>query len=47
MRYIPQEFYQMLPFLVTAVVLIVNSGGKKKEGVAPLACGTNYFREDR
>ena len=44
---IPDEFYQMLPFFITAVVLIVSSMRKKKDGQQPAACGMNYFREER
>ncbi len=44
---IPEEFYQMLPFVVTALVLIVSSMRKRKEGSQPSWCGINYYREDR
>jgi simple sugar transport system permease protein len=44
---IPDEFYQMLPFLITALVLIFSSMQKKKKGVQPAACGVNYYREER
>ncbi len=44
---IPDEFYQMLPFLITAVVLIFSSLRKKRTGGQPAACGINYFREER
>lgn len=47
MNYIPNEFYQMLPFAITALVLIVSSIRKKKAGQQPAAVGINYFREDR
>ncbi|MDR2634493.1 MAG: ABC transporter permease [Clostridiales bacterium] len=47
MTQIPLDFYQMLPFLVTAVILIVNSMRKSKSGNAPAAVGLNYFREER
>lgn len=43
---IPAEFYQMLPFVVTALVLIISSMRKKK-GAEPSYCGINYYREDR
>jgi len=43
---IPNEFYQMLPFLITAIVLVVSSVRKKRDG-QPQACGVNYFREER
>lgn len=44
---IPDEFYQMLPFLITAIILVISSMSKKKSGIQPAACGINYFREDR
>lgn len=44
---IPVEFYKMLPFVITALVIILNSIGKKKEGIQPTACGINYYREER
>ena len=44
---IPNEFYQALPFLITAIVLIISSIRKKKSGQQPAACGVNYFREER
>ena len=50
--YIPQDllpgaFYKMLPFLVTAVVLIISSMPKSKKHAQPASCGINYFREER
>lgn len=44
---IPNEFYQLLPFLITALVLIFASIRKKKKNVQPAALGLNYFREER
>lgn len=44
---IPTAFYQMLPFVVTIIVLIVTSIKKNKENTQPAACGINYFREER
>lgn len=44
---IPNEFYQMLPFVITAIVLIFGSIRQKKSGQQPAAMGLNYFREDR
>lgn len=43
---IPNEFYQMLPFLITALILVITSMGKKKNA-EPKAIGINYFREER
>lgn len=44
---IPEAFFDMLPFLVTAIVLIVTSIRKSKENTQPAGCGINYFREER
>ncbi len=45
--HIPNAFYVMLPFVVTAVVLVLTSMRKTKEGAQPKSCGLNYFREER
>ncbi len=47
MKALPPEFYQMLPFIITAIVLIVTSMSKRKKQSAPAALGINYYREDR
>lgn len=44
---IPEAIFDMLPFLVTAIVLIVTSVRKSKENAQPAGCGVNYFREER
>lgn len=44
---IPNEFYQMLPFVITAVVLIISSVRTKGKGEQPACCGINYYREER
>ncbi len=44
---IPNAFYVMLPFLVTALVLIITSIRQKREGAQPASCGVNYYREER
>lgn len=44
---IPEAIFDMLPFLVTAIVLIVTSIRKSKENTQPAGCGINYFREER
>ena len=44
---IPNEFYQMLPFVITVVVLIVSSITDKGKGEQPTCCGINYYREER
>lgn len=47
LRLIPDEFYQLLPFLITALVLVFASVSKKKKSAEPAAVGVNYFREER
>jgi ABC-type uncharacterized transport system permease subunit len=44
---IPGAFYSMLPFVVTALVLIFSSIRMKREHQQPAGCGVNYFREER
>ncbi len=44
---IPNAFYDMLPFVITALVLIITSIRKSKENQQPASCGINYFREER
>ena len=41
------QIIQMLPYLVTIVVLIINSSRKKKENQPPASLGLPYFREER
>lgn len=38
---------QMLPYIVTIIVLIITSLRRKRETQPPASLGTNYFREDR
>lgn len=44
---IPNAIYDMLPFIMTILVLVVTSIRQTKENTQPKACGTNYFREER
>jgi simple sugar transport system permease protein len=44
---IPNAFYDMLPFIITALVLVITSIKKSKENSQPASCGINYFREER
>jgi simple sugar transport system permease protein len=44
---LPNAFYDMLPFLITAVILILGSMRKKKRSSMPGYLGNNYFRENR
>ncbi|MDR0855969.1 MAG: ABC transporter permease [Clostridiales bacterium] len=47
MTKLPPDLYYMIPFVITALVLILGSIRRRKEGVAPLGIGVNYFREER
>ena len=42
-----QELFNMLPYVVTIVVLIITSMRKKREHQPPAALGLPYFREER
>lgn len=45
---IPTQLYQALPFIITAIVLVVTSiRNKKGSSGLPAALGSNYYREDR
>lgn len=45
---IPSQLYQALPFIITAIVLIITSiRNKRGSSGLPAALGTNYFREER
>lgn len=44
---IPSEVYQALPFIITALVLIITSIRKSSKSGSPKAIGLNYFREER
>ena len=44
---IPTAFYDMLPFAMTALILVVSSMRKKKDLNLPGHLGVNYFREER
>ncbi len=43
---VPSQLYQALPFIITAIVLVVSSIRQKGSG-QPAALGLNYFREER
>ena len=43
---IPPQFMQALPFIITAIVLVVSSITNKRNN-KPSAIGLNYYREDR
>jgi simple sugar transport system permease protein len=44
---IPDAFYDMLPFVITALVLILASARKSRENSQPASCVVNFFREER
>jgi simple sugar transport system permease protein len=44
---LPNAFYDMLPFLMTAIILIIGSMRKNKKSSMPGYLGNNYFRENR
>ncbi len=44
---IPSELFDALPFMITAIVLVVSSITKKKNSGLPASLGVNYFREER
>ena len=44
---IPIAFYDMLPFLITALVLVLGSMKKSRGAQIPASLGLNYFREER
>lgn len=44
---LPNAFYDMLPFLITALILVITSVRKNKGRMQPASCGVNYFREER
>ncbi len=43
----PNAFYDMLPFLITALVLVVSSMRKSKKMNLPANLGMNYYRDER
>lgn len=45
---IPTQLYQALPFIITAIVLVISSiRNKRGSSGLPASLGLNYFREDR
>lgn len=44
---VPTQLYQALPFIITAIVLVVSSIRSKQSSGQPAALGLNYFREER
>lgn len=44
---IPSQLYSALPFIITAIVLVIYSVRKNANKQEPAAKGLNYYREDR
>ena len=44
---VPAQLYKALPFIITAVVLVISSIRKREGSGQPAALGLNYFREER
>ncbi len=44
---LPNAFYDMMPFLITALILVITSMRKKRNLSLPANLGNNYFREER
>ena len=44
---LPTQLYQAMPFIITAIVLVVSSIRNKRGSGLPAALGLNYFREER
>ncbi len=44
---IPTQLYQALPFIITAIVLVVTSIRNRQGSGLPASLGVNYFREER
>ena len=48
LAHIPTQLYQALPFIITAVVLVITSiRSKKGSSGLPASLGLNYYREER
>jgi ABC-type uncharacterized transport system permease subunit len=42
-----KELLKMLPYIVTIIILIINSTKRKKENQPPASLGLSYYREER
>lgn len=45
--FLPTQIYKVVPYIVTAIVLIVVSMRQRREDQPPQGLGLNYFREER
>ncbi|MBQ2754055.1 MAG: ABC transporter permease, partial [Clostridia bacterium] len=42
-----KKLFEMLPYVVTIIVLVITSIRNKKENQPPASLGLHYFREER
>ena len=47
LKAVPPKVFTALPFLITALVLVLSSARRSKKSSQPAAIGVNYYREDR
>ena len=45
--FIPTQIYKVVPYIVTAIVLVIVSMRQRKEDQPPQGLGLNFFREER
>jgi simple sugar transport system permease protein len=45
--FLPTQIYKIVPYIATAIVLIMVSMRQRREDQPPQGLGLNYFREDR
>ena len=45
--FLPTQIYKVVPYIVTAVVLVIVSMRQRREDQPPQSLGLNYFREER
>ena len=47
LSFLPTQIYKIVPYIATAIVLIIVSMRQRKEDQPPAGLGLNYFREER
>ena len=45
--FLPTQIYKIVPYIATAVVLVIVSMRRRREDQPPEGLGLNYFREER
>lgn len=45
--FLPTQIYKVVPYIVTAIVLVIVSMRQRREDQPPQSLGLNYFREER